>query len=72
MAYKIIDSRKKHGFDCSQIEVILDTDADLESLGTVDAEGRPYKAGSVALAVNTGNVYMMNASGVWTLFGGEG
>lgn len=71
MAYCITDSRKKHGFDCPRIEAILDQDSDLEALGVTDAEGKRFKAGSTAIVVSTGNVYMMNASGEWVLFGGE-
>lgn len=48
------------GYQC---EYILDTEADVANLPKC-------VTGSVALVVATGNVYMVNASGVWKRFGG--
>ena len=50
-----------NGYQC---EYILDTEADVANLPKC-------VTGSVALVVATGNVYMVNASGVWKPFGGE-
>ena len=46
-----------------QFECIADTEADVDNLPKCSA-------GSTALVVATGNLYMVNASGKWALFGG--
>lgn len=46
-----------------QCEYILDTEADVPNLPECCV-------GSTAIVVASGNVYMVNASGVWTKFGG--
>ena len=48
------------GYQC---ECIADTEADVDNLPKCSA-------GSTALVVSTGNLYMVNASGEWKLFGG--
>lgn len=60
MAYKIIRSAKNSKQYGHEIVAILDSDADLEALGT------DYAPGSIAIvAKQGGGTYMMNASGSW-------
>lgn len=46
-------------------EYIIDNDEDVQNLPTTCA------AGSTALSCATANIFIMNASGEWVLFGGE-
>lgn len=60
MAFTIIRSTKNRHQTSREIVAILDTDADLNDLGT------NFTAGSMAIvAKQGGNTYMMNASGKW-------
>lgn len=61
MAYKIMEKGP------IPYEILLDTPADLEELSQ-----ELCVPGSAALAVSTGAVYMVNPSGVWVEFAGEG
>lgn len=63
MAFKKIDQDwcETGDFRC---EYILDTEADVASLPNACC------VGSVAVVVESGNVYMVNASGKWAKFGG--
>lgn len=45
-------------------EFICDTEADVATLPSCCAK-------STAMVADTGNVYIVNASGQWVLFGGE-
>lgn len=60
MAYKIIrDENNKYQLG-REIEAVLDSTADLDSLGT------DYAPGSVAIVADKGApAYMLNASGEW-------
>lgn len=51
--------------ECTQVrkDFVIDTDEDVASLPSC-------AAGSTALSVSSGNVYMVNASGVWAMVGG--
>lgn len=69
MAYKWTDKghyAHEDGFACVY-KFICDTEADVAKLQT---EHPNCGAGSTALVVETGNVYMVNASGNWVKFGG--
>lgn len=46
-------------------EFMMDTDADMANLPKCCV-------GSTAIAVSSGEVYMVNASGDWVVFGAEG
>ena len=63
MAYKMID--QKYGSGCGyRKEYICDEESDVARLPACCT-------GSTALVVKTGNIYMVNASGVWAKFAGE-
>lgn len=63
MAYKQIAPT----LECANkmYDYILDTDADAEDLPVTCA------AGSTALSCDTGNVFIVNASGAWVQLGGK-
>lgn len=63
MAFKMIHSEWDPAIG-RQKEFILDAETDVAKL----PECVP---GSTALVCATGNVYIVNASGTWVLFGGE-
>lgn len=63
MAYKQIKNRFVSCDEERYGEFICDTDADFADLP------KAY-AGSTAVSVETGNVYVVNASGEWVKFGG--
>ena len=56
-------SKRRWGIGSYQCEYILDTEDDVANLPKCGT-------GSTALVVATGNVYIVNASGEWKLFGG--
>lgn len=63
MAKKLVERKW-----CAELEeythdYIVDTDADIASLPAC-------ATGSSALVVESGAIYMVNASGVWAVFGG--
>ena len=61
MAYKQINPT----YECTEPrkEFVIDTDADVASLPSCGA-------GSAAISVASGNVWMKNASGEWKILGG--
>lgn len=61
MAYKQI--APTYECEAPKKEFVLDTDADVELLP-------PCGAGSTAISVASGKVFMKNASGQWKEFGG--
>lgn len=61
MAYKKI--APTYECEAPRMEFVLDTDADLEDLPECGA-------GSSAISVASGNVFMKNASGAWRILGG--
>lgn len=63
MAYKLIKEEYCVYVDDEVREFICDTDADFADLPT-------SCVGSTAVSVETGNVYVVNASGAWVKFGG--
>lgn len=63
MAIKLVDREWSTHLDAYTHEYIVDKEADIASLPECGV-------GSSALVVETANVYMVNASGEWTLFGG--
>lgn len=63
MAYKLIEIRVNPLTNMEHREFICDTDADFESLPKAHA-------GDAAVSAETGNVYVVNASGEWVEFGG--
>lgn len=64
MAYKIINEAYCPYADAQRKEFICDKDADITYLPECCT-------GSTALSVETGNLYMVNASGNWVLVGGK-
>lgn len=64
MAYKIIKEEYCPYSNDKRQEYICDADADFNDLPVCCT-------GSTAVSVETGNVYVVNASGEWVLFGGE-
>ena len=67
MASKMISKEYCVLEDSDICEFICDTETDVTNLQT---EYPNCCAGSNALVVETGNVYMVNASGNWVKFGG--
>ena len=65
MAYKLIESEWCGYLDGYKKQFVVDTKDDIANLPQCCS-------GSSALVVNTGEVYMVNASGDWVLFGAEG
>lgn len=63
MAFKLVKREYVCYLNKYQCDYIVDTDADIADL----PEGC---TGSSALVVESGSVYMVNASGDWVLFGG--
>ncbi len=63
MSYKLINKEWCPILDTYKSDFIVDTDADIANLPVCCT-------GSSALVVETGAVYMVNASGVWVVFGG--
>ena len=63
MAYKLVDREYSHCACDYRCDFIVDTEADIASLPTCCT-------GSSALVVESGAIYMVNASGVWAAFGG--
>ena len=63
--YKLIEIRVNPLTNMEHREFICDTDADFADL----PNGNP---GDTAVSAATGNVYIVNASGEWVLFGGGG
>lgn len=62
MAIELISRRRNAYTDCRYEEYICDTDADIENL--------PKSCvGSTAMVVESGKIYMVNASGEWKPFG---
>lgn len=62
MAIKLIARGRKPHTDCPYEEYICDTEADIADL--------PKSCvGSTALVVESGRIYMVNASGEWKPFG---
>lgn len=61
MAYRQIAPIIKD--DLPRATFIIDTDTDLTSLPVSGV-------GSIAISVDSGNIYMVNASEEWKLFGG--
>lgn len=59
-AFKEVNQDLKH----TKKTFYCDTEADVAKLPK-------SMTGSEAVVVSTGNVYVVNASGVWTLFGGD-
>lgn len=64
MAIKLVSTEWCGCLDDYKREYMIDTDADLSELPECCT-------GSSAIAVNTGTVYMVNASGKWVVFGEE-
>lgn len=64
MAIKIIDIQHNRSTQNTIQEFVCDTDADFADLPKCDP-------GSAAVSAETGNVYVVNASGDWVPFGGE-
>lgn len=63
MAYKLIE-REWCSCVCDyRCDYIVDTEADVANLPKCST-------GSSALVVESGAIYMVNASGVWAVFGG--
>lgn len=48
-------------------EIFLDSEADFENLPTFPEVAK----GSVALVIESGNIYFLNSSNIWTKFGGN-
>lgn len=67
MATKIINKRYCAEEDDYICEFICDTVADVAKLQT---DHPNCCTGSTALVIQTGDVYIVNTSGVWTKFGG--
>ena len=65
MAIKMISSQWCGVRNAYKEDFLMDTDADVVDLPQCCV-------GSGAVAVNTGNVYIVNASGEWVAFGSEG
>lgn len=63
MAWKTINSEWCPGVRVYRVDVICDTEIDVADLPE-------SPTGSTALVVETGTVYMVNASGNWVKFGG--
>lgn len=63
MAFIFTEKRWSFGTASYQYDYILDTDADAENLPSA----RP---GSTAFSVDSGNLFMVNASGQWRQVGG--
>ena len=63
MAIKLVNREYANCLNSYQREYILDTEADVASLPECCT-------GSTALVVESGNIYMVNASGEWVVFGG--
>lgn len=64
MAHKLIDIRVNPLTNKKHREYICDTDADFKDLPK-------RNPGDTAVSAATGNVYVVNASGEWVLFGCE-
>lgn len=64
MAIKLMDRKVCPVTNTEQREFLCDTENDVESLPECNT-------GSTAVVIASGNVYMVNASGEWALFGGE-
>lgn len=63
MAIKQIDRKYCSYSDAYKCDFICDSDADVENL--------PSSAcGSTALVIESGSVYVVNASGIWAPMGG--
>lgn len=62
MAIKVIDIQHNRSTQNTIQEFVCDTDADFALLPKCDP-------GSAAVSVETGNVYVVNASGDWVSFG---
>ena len=63
MAYKLVNKEWSPHLDDYKHDYIADTESDITSLPQCCV-------GSSALVVETGAVYMVNASGVWAVYGG--
>lgn len=63
MAVKLISKDWRPCLDDYTYDYIADAEADIASLPQCST-------GSSALVVESGAIYMVNASGVWALFGG--
>lgn len=63
MAYKLVDRQWCACVGDYRNDYICDTEADLANLPECCT-------GSSALVVESGEVYMVNASGAWAVFGG--
>jgi hypothetical protein len=63
MAFKVIKRRHCSWQDGAICEFVCDAETDVAQLPKCCA-------GSVALVVSTGNVYVVNANGNWVKFGG--
>lgn len=63
MAYKLVNKEWCAFQENYTHDYIVDTDADIASLPSCCT-------GSSALVVESGNVYVVNASGAWAVYGG--
>ena len=63
MAIKLVNREYAKYLDDYQYDYICDAEADVASLPECCT-------GSSALVVESGAIYMVNASGVWAVFGG--
>lgn len=63
MAIKLVNREWANCLNDYQCEYIVDTEADIANLPKCCT-------GSSALVVESGAIYMVNASGVWAVFGG--
>lgn len=63
MAYKLINKEWSPYLNDYKHDYIVDTESDIETMPKCSV-------GSSALVVETGAVYMVNASGAWVVFGG--
>lgn len=63
MAVKLINKEYSPYLDEYKHDYIVDTESDIASLPECCV-------GSSALVVESGAVYMVNASGIWAVFGG--
>ncbi|MBO7252552.1 MAG: hypothetical protein J6V25_07985 [Oscillospiraceae bacterium] len=63
MAIKLVNTEWAHCMNSYQHDYVVDTEADIADLPECCT-------GSSALVVESGAIYMVNASGVWAVFGG--
>ena len=63
MAYKMVNKEWRCYLNDYQCDFVVDTEADISSLPECCV-------GSSALVVESGAIYMVNASGAWVMFGG--